>query len=53
MENIGLIHAKQQAYRDCYIPPKLRELINIDWKNLTIWKNINSKEKPSQNGKKK
>ena len=38
MENLGLIQAKQQAFRDCYIPPALRDKIEIDWKNLTIRK---------------
>jgi len=41
MENLGLIHAKQLAFRDCYIPPALREKIEIDWKNLTIRKRNN------------
>jgi hypothetical protein len=36
MENLGLVHAKQQAYKDVYIPPGLRGKIKIDWRNLTV-----------------
>jgi len=48
MENLGLIHAKQLAFRDCYIPPALREKIEIDWENLAIRKR-NNKQKEDDN----
>ena len=34
--NIGIHHAKQWAYRNCYIPPNLRNKIILDWENLKI-----------------
>jgi hypothetical protein len=46
MENLGLVHAKQQAYKDVYIPPGLRGKIKIDSKNLKVsaMEEINTKE---------